>query len=52
VISLNLNTTNPNSAKALEHLPPKQLVEDILTKEKQIIAIVSKIKIALAGKTS
>ena len=51
VTGLNLNVNNPNSAEALEHLPPEQLVADILTKEEQIIAIVSKIKQSLEGRS-
>ena len=36
-------------AEALEHLPPEQLVEDILTKEKRIIEIMDEIKKVLTG---
>ncbi len=33
LLSVNLDIKNPNAAEALEHLPPEQLVEDILAKE-------------------
>ena len=52
VVSLNLNVSNPNGDEALEHLPPQQLVEDILAKEKEIVVIVSKIRDVLAGQKS
>lgn len=45
--SCNLDIKNPNSAQALEHLPPEQLVEDILAKERRIIEIMEEIKAEL-----
>ena len=33
----NLDLKNPNAAQAIEHLPPEQLMEDILAKERRII---------------
>jgi type I restriction enzyme M protein len=47
-LSCNLDIKNPNSAAALEHLPPEQLAEDILTKERRIIQIMEEIKAELA----
>ena len=44
LISANLDTKNPNSAEGLEHLPPEQLVDDILCKEQRIVEILSEIK--------
>jgi type I restriction enzyme M protein len=49
VVSVNLDIKNPNAAEALEHLPPEQLVESILTKEKRIIEVMGDIKKVLAG---
>jgi len=49
VVSVNLDIKNPNSADALEHLPPEQLVEDIVAKERRIIAIMDEIKQVLTG---
>jgi len=49
VVSVNLDVKNPSSAQALEHLPPEQLVEDILAKEHRIIEIMEEIKGVLAG---
>ncbi len=49
VLSVNLDIKNPNAAEALEHLPPEQLVEDILVKENRIIEIMGEIKKTLAG---
>ena len=46
--SVNLDVKNPNGAEALEHLPPEQLIEDILAKEREIIAIMEEIKAELA----
>lgn len=47
--SCNLDVKNPNSAEALEHLPPEQLADDILSKERRIIEIMEEIKAELAG---
>jgi hypothetical protein len=44
----NLDIKNPNAADDLEHLPPEQLVEDILVKEQRIIEIMHEIKQVLA----
>jgi len=49
VVSCNLDIKNPNSAEALEHLPPDKLVDDILAKERRIIEIMEEIKAELAG---
>jgi hypothetical protein len=48
LVSVNLDIKNPNAAEALEHLPPEQLVEDILAKERRIIEIMGEIKAVLA----
>lgn len=47
LLSVNLDVKNPNSQKALEHLPPEQLAADILDKERQIIEIMEEIKAEL-----
>jgi type I restriction enzyme M protein len=47
-VTVNLDIKNPNAAEELEHLSPEQLVEDILAKEREIIAIVEEIKAELA----
>jgi len=44
----NLDVKNPTSAEALEHLPPEQLIDDILAKEREIIAILEEMKAELA----
>lgn len=44
----NLDIKNPSAAEDLAHLPPEQLVEDILTKEQRIIEIMHEIKHVLA----
>ncbi len=49
LLSVNLDIKNPSAAEALEHLPPEQLVADILTKERRIIEIMGEIKKVLAG---
>jgi type I restriction enzyme M protein len=48
LVSVNLDVKNPNAVEALEHLPPEQLVEDILAKERRIIEIMGQIKAVLA----
>jgi len=48
-VSVNLDIKNPSAEEALEHLPPEQLVESILTKEKRIIEVMGEIKNVLAG---
>lgn len=50
VISCNLDVKNPNSAEALEHLPPEQLVADILDKERRIIEIMEEVRGELKAK--
>jgi len=47
LLSVNLDIKNPNAAEALEHLPPEQLVEDILAKERRIIEIMGEIRAVL-----
>jgi type I restriction enzyme M protein len=47
LISANLDIRNPINKQRLEHLPPEQLVEDILKKEQRIAEIVAEIKVAL-----
>lgn len=48
LISANLDIKNPNNKKDFEHMPPEQLVEDILKKEQRIIEIIAEIKQVLA----
>jgi type I restriction enzyme M protein len=48
IVACNLDQKNPNSVSALEHLPPEQLVEDILSKERRIIEIMEEIRTELA----
>ncbi|MDI7260372.1 MAG: class I SAM-dependent DNA methyltransferase [Thermodesulfobacteriota bacterium] len=48
LISANLDIKNPNNKQDFEHMPPGQLVEDILKKEQRIIEIMGEIKRVLA----
>jgi len=48
LLSVNLEIKNPTGKDDFEHLPPKQLVENILKKEHQIIEIMGEIKQLLA----
>ncbi len=48
LVSANLDLKNPSAAEALEHLPPEQLADEILQKERRIIEIVEEIKRQLA----
>lgn len=45
----NLDIKNPNGKEDFEHLPPEQLVEDIVRKEQRILEIVDEIRQVLAG---
>ncbi|MDP9347723.1 MAG: type I restriction-modification system subunit M [Gemmatimonadota bacterium] len=45
----NLDVKNPNAASDFEHMPPEQLVEDIIKKEMRILEIMGEIRQALAG---
>lgn len=51
LVSANLDIKNPNASNHLEHLPPEQLVEDILTKERQILELMTDLQAALARQT-
>jgi type I restriction enzyme M protein len=48
----NLDIKNPNGKKDFEHLPPEQLVEDILRKEQRIAEIMLEIKQVLGRKSN
>ena len=50
LVSCNLDIKNPNSTAELEHLPPEQLVADILAKEQRIIEIMGEIQEVLGNK--
>jgi type I restriction enzyme M protein len=52
LLSANLDVKNPNAAADLEHLPPEQLVADILAKEQRIIEIMSEIQALLDVQSS
>lgn len=45
----NLDIKNPNGKEDFEHLPPEQLVEDIVQKEQRILEIMAEIRQVLAG---
>jgi len=45
----NLDLKNPRAAAKLEHLPPEQLVESIVEKERRILGIMEEIKGLLAS---
>lgn len=49
-LSVNLDITNPNDAEALEHLPPNELADDIVKKERRILEIMEEIKAELGGR--
>ncbi len=44
VVSVNLDIKNPSRKEDLVHLPPAELAESILAKEKRIAAIMEEIK--------
>jgi type I restriction enzyme M protein len=43
----NLDRKNPNAAVDFAHLPPEQLVEDILEKERRILALLEEVRLVL-----
>ena len=45
---MNLDVKNPTSAEVLEQLPPDQLIEEMLAKELEIVAILKEMKDDLA----
>jgi len=47
--AVNLDRKNPTAATDFEHLPPEQLVDDILRKEQRIIEIIADIKHVLSS---
>ena len=49
LISVNLDLKNPASKKDLQHLPPVDLIEGILVKEKRVLQICEEIKALLGG---
>ena len=48
----NLDVKNPHSKEELEHLPPEELVESILRKERRIAEIMDEIRQALVKDSS
>ncbi|MBV9872117.1 MAG: N-6 DNA methylase [Frankiaceae bacterium] len=45
----NLDVKNPRGQQDFEHMPPEQLVNDILAKERHIVEIMSEVKALLAA---
>ncbi len=50
LLSVNLDLKNPNAAEDLAHVPPEQLVEGIMEKERQILALMAEIQAMLEAK--
>lgn len=49
LVSVNLDMKNPKGKADLEHLPPVQLVDDIIAKERRILEILAEIKADLGA---
>jgi type I restriction enzyme M protein len=47
LLSVNLDVKNPSAAADIEHLPPEQLVADIVDKERRILALMAEIEVVL-----
>lgn len=47
----NLDIKNPSASQGIEHLPPEQLVDSILQKERRILELMEEVKAALTHKT-
>jgi type I restriction enzyme M protein len=43
-LSVNLDIKNPKGTTDFEHVPPEQLVEDIITKERKILSLLEEIR--------
>lgn len=48
---INLDIKNPRGRQEYEHMPPEQLVEDVLVKERRIAEILTEIRNTLAERT-
>jgi type I restriction enzyme M protein len=48
LVSANLDIKNPKGKQDFEHLPPEQLADDIMKKERRIAEIMAEIKQTLA----
>src|SRR5207245_2282804 len=48
LVSVNLDIKNPSAKEDFEHLPPEQLADDILKKERRIAELMAEIKQALS----
>ena len=44
LVSANLDLKNPNSKSEFEHLPPSQLIGDLIAKERKILEILASIQ--------
>jgi type I restriction enzyme M protein len=47
----NLDRKNPHTKEDIAHLPPLQLAESILSKERQLAELISNIKALLGGQS-
>jgi type I restriction enzyme M protein len=47
----NLDIKNPHGKEELEHLPPEELVDNILAKERRIAELMAEIKSSLEART-
>ena len=52
LVSVNLDIKNPKGKEDFEHLPPEQLVEDILKKEGQILKVLNDLRQTLRNGSS
>ena len=49
LVSVNLDINNPSATDALEHRPPEQVLEGILTKQRRVSQVLDEIKSFLQG---
>lgn len=49
LVSVNLDVKNPNGKSDLEHIPPGQLVQNIIAKEQQICQILEEIRASIGA---
>ena len=50
VVAVNLDIKNPNAKEAIDHRQPEEIIESVIAKERQVLAILAEIKKLLTEK--
>ena len=48
VTAINLDLKNPNVVDRFEHMPPDKIVQDVLSKEKRVVELLSEVEAMLS----